>query len=143
MTSAFLRQRPKTQAIFAVGPDSALGALAAVKKMGLKGKIFVATMDLSDAIVQGIEDGTVAFTIDQQPYLQGYIPVAILSYMKDHKTRDVAAAVAAFKENDKARARLAEYGLQPHYGARNIGSGPGVVDKSNVDKVEKYAGQYR
>jgi simple sugar transport system substrate-binding protein len=143
MTSAYLRQRPQTQAIFAVGPDSALGALAAVRKMGLKGKIFVATMDLSDAIVQGIKDDTVAFTIDQQPYLQGYVPVAILSYMKSHQTRDVAAAVAAFKDNDKARARLTEYGLQPHYEARNIGSGPGVVDKSNIDKVEKYAGQYR
>ncbi|MFT4192126.1 MAG: sugar ABC transporter substrate-binding protein [Comamonas sp.] len=143
MTSAYLRQNPGTQAIFAIGPDSAQGALQAVAKGGLKGKIFFATVDLSEAIVRGIKDGTIAFTIDQQPYLQGYVPVAVLSYLKDTGTRDVAAAIEAFKANDKARQRLQDYGLQPHYGERVISSGPGIVDQSNVDKVEKYAGQYR
>ena len=35
------------------------------------------------------------------------------------------------------------YGLAPSYGPRNIGSGPGFITKDNIDKVLKYAGQYR
>ena len=56
--------------------------LKALAKLGLKGKIFMATFDLSPEISAGIKDGTVAFAIDQQPYLQGYIPVAVLAIMK-------------------------------------------------------------
>ena len=43
----------------------------------------------------------------------------------------------------KTKARFAEYGLAPAFGARHIGSGPGFVTKDNIAKVEKYAGQYR
>ena len=41
----------------------------------------MATFDLSDDISKGIKSGTVKFAIDQQPYLQGYIPVAVLATM--------------------------------------------------------------
>jgi simple sugar transport system substrate-binding protein len=33
--------------------------------------------------------------------------------------------------------------LQPSYGPKNIRSGPGFITKDNIDKVLKYAGQYR
>src|SRR5471032_3086169 len=136
--SAYLRTNPGTQAVLALGPDSATPALRAVDKMGLKGKIYFATFDLSEDISKGIKDA-----IDQQPYLQGYIPVAVLAIMKQDKTTDLAKVKAKLMANPKFQARLAEYGLTPAYGPRHISSGPGFVTIDNIGKVEKYAGQYR
>ncbi|GAA0757314.1 sugar ABC transporter substrate-binding protein [Ideonella azotifigens] len=142
-TAAYLRQNPGTQAVLALGPDAAAPALKAVKKAGLAGKIFFATFDLSDEISRGIKAGEINFAIDQQPYLQGYIPVAVLSLMHDAKSTDLAQATAALKANAKFKTRLDTYGLAPAYGPRHIGSGPGFVTKDNIATVEKYAGQYR
>jgi len=141
--SAYLRNNPSTQAVLALGPDSAVPSLRALQKMGLKSKIWFATFDLSEDIVKGIKDGSVQFAIDQQPYLQGYIPVAALALMKQYKTTDVAVIQEKLKANPKFQARLAEYGLAPIYGPRHISSGPGYITKDNLDKVLKYAGQYR
>ena len=141
--SAYLRSNPKTQAVLALGPDSAPPAMRAVEKMGLKGKMYFATFDLSEEITKGIKDGSIQFAIDQQPYLQGYIPVAVMAIMKQQKTTDLAKVKAILIANPKYQARLAEYGLTPIYGPRHISSGPGFVTKDNIAKVEKYAGQYR
>src|SRR5439155_23816 len=80
----------------------------AVDKMGLKGKVFFATFDLSPEISAGIKDGTIAFAIDQQPYLQGYIPVAVLALMKEKKSKDLPTVMAALKDNPKAKKRFDE-----------------------------------
>ncbi len=141
--SAWLRQNPSTQAILALGPNSAIPTLKALEKGGQKGKIWFATFDLSDEIARGIKDGSVQFAIDQQPYLQGYIPVAVMATMKEMKSSDIKAVEGAIQANSKTKARLDEYGLAPDYGPRNIGSGPGFVTKDNISKVEKFAGQYR
>ena len=37
---------------------------------------------------RAIQDGTIQFAIDQQPYLQGYIPVAVLAIVKKEHTTD-------------------------------------------------------
>ena len=139
---AFLRQNPQTQAVLALGPMSAHPTIRALDKMGKK-DLFFATFDLSDDITRGIKSGAVQVAIDQQPYLQGYIPVAILATMKAMNTKDLKVATEAVKNNAKTKARFAEYGLTPNYGPRNISSGPGLVTKDNVAKVEKYAGQFR
>ena len=141
--SAYLRQHPDTGGVLTLGPTSAHPTMKALEKMGLKGKMWMATFDLSDEISRGIKDGSVKFAIDQQPYLQGYIPVAVLATMKSMKSNDLAKVSEAVKANAKTKARFAEYGLAPAYGARHIGSGPGFVTKDNIGKVEKYAGQYR
>jgi simple sugar transport system substrate-binding protein len=141
--SAYLRKNPTTAAVLALGPNSAHPTLKAIAKLGLKGKIFMATFDLSPEISAGIKDGTVAFAIDQQPYLQGYIPVAVLALMKQQGTQDLAKVMAALQANPKVKARFDEYGLAPVYGTRHISSGPGFVTKDNIAKVEKFAGQYR
>jgi simple sugar transport system substrate-binding protein len=141
--SAYLRNNPTTGAVLTLGPSSAHPTLKVIDKLGLKGKIYMATFDLSPEISAGIKNGTVAFAIDQQPYLQGYIPVAVLALMKQQKTTDLPKVMAALKANPKAKARFDEYGLAPVYGARHISSGPGFVTKENISKVEKFAGQYR
>ena len=141
--SAYLRQNPSTGAVLTLGPTSAHPTLKALEKSGLKGKIWMASFDLSDEISRGIKDGSVQFGIDQQPYLQGYIPVAVMATMKEMKTTDLKKVADAVKANPKTQKRFAEYGLAPASGARHIGSGPGFVTKDTLPKVEKYAGQYR
>jgi simple sugar transport system substrate-binding protein len=141
--SAYLRKNPTTSAVLTLGPNSAHPTLKAIAKLGLQHKIFMATFDLTPEISAGIKDGTVAFAVDQQPYLQGYIPVAVLAIMKQQNTADVGKIIAALKASPKAKARFAAYGLEPVYGARHISSGPGFVTKDNIARVEKFAGQYR
>jgi simple sugar transport system substrate-binding protein len=141
--SAYLRQNAGTQAVLTLGPTSAHPTLKALEKAGQSGKLWMATFDLSDEIGKGIKSGAVKFAIDQQPYLQGYIPVAVLATMKDSKTTDLKKVVAALQANAKTKKRFDEYGLAPAWGARHIGSGPGFVTKDNLPKVEKFAGQYR
>ncbi|HEY5798879.1 MAG TPA: sugar ABC transporter substrate-binding protein [Burkholderiaceae bacterium] len=141
--SAYLRAKPATQAVLTLSPDGASPTLSALAKLGRKGKIWFATFDLSDDIVRNIKDGTIAFAIDQQPYLQGYIPVAVLAIARQQKLSDPARIREALVANPRFQARLREYGLTPVYGARHISSGPGFVTKENVDKLAQYAGQYR
>ena len=129
--------------MLALGPDASAGALPAIRKMGLAGKIYYGSFDLSPDIIKGIKDGTINYAIDQQPYLQGYIPVAVFAIMKREKTTDMSKVQEILKADPNFQKRLDQYGLKPIYEAGNISSGPGFVTKENVDKVEKYAGEYR
>lgn len=140
---AYLRNNPKTQAVLALGPDSAEPSAQVVQRMGLSGKIFFATFDLSPGITEAIKKGTINFAIDQQPYLQGYISIAALVIAHRDHTTDPVRIIATLKADPKFQARLAAYGLKPVYGERDIASGPAFVTKENVSLVEKYAGQYR
>ncbi len=112
---AYLRANPDTNGVLTLGPNSAHPTIAALGTMKLSGKIFMGTFDLSGEIAAAVKDGTIAFAIDQQPYLQGYLPVVILT-------------------------NLARYGVVP---GNNINSGPGFVTKKNIALVEKLAGEYR
>jgi simple sugar transport system substrate-binding protein len=141
--SAYLRNHPDTGAVLALGPLSAAPTIKALQQMGLAGKIWFATFDFDDDIAKAIKDGTIQFAIDQQPYLQGYIAVAVLAIAKKEHTTDPQKIAQILKANPKFQGRLSTYGLAPSYGPRNIGSGPGFITKENVDKVIKYAGQYR
>ena len=141
--SAYLRNHPDTGGVLALGPLSAAPTIKALQQMGLAGKIWFATFDFDDDIAKAIKDGTIKFAIDQQPYLQGYIAVAVLAIVKHDHTTDPVKIRQILQANPKFQARLSTYGLAPSYGPRNIGSGPGFITKENVDKVIQYAGQYR
>ena len=141
--SAYLRNHPDTGGVLALGPLSAAPTIKALQQMGLAGKLWFATFDFDDDIAKAIKDGTIKFAIDQQPYLQGYIAVAVLAIAKRDHTTDPVKIRQALQANPKFQARLSTYGLAPSYGPRNIGSGPGFITKENIDKVIKYAGQYR
>ncbi len=101
--------------ILAVGPTGCEPTIEALKELGQDGKIDLICFDLSQGIVAGIKDGTVSSAIDQQQYLQGYLPIVVLSLH-------------------------AKYGLLP---GNSINSGPGFVTTANVATVEKYAGSIR
>lgn len=113
--SAFLQSNPDTNAILALGPTSAHPTLAALEQSGKAGNMLFGTFDLSGEIAAGIKASKIDFAIDQQPYLQGYLPVVFLT-------------------------NLARYGVMP---SNPVNSGPGFVTKDNIELVEKLAGQYR
>ena len=96
-------------AVFGVGPVIAHDAAAAAKELGRK--VVVGGVDLSTDLLKDISAGDVAFTIDQQQYLQGYVSVLALYLNATNKntlggglpintgpgfvTKDNAAAVTA------------------------------------------------
>ena len=49
----------------------------AVEQLGKTGTIHIATFDLSPDMLAAIKAGTVDFAIDQQQFLQGYLPIVI------------------------------------------------------------------
>lgn len=141
--SAYLRNHPDTQAILTLGPIGTTPTLRALRQMGVAGKIWFAAFELNDDVVQAIRDGTIQFAIDQQPYLQGYISVAVLAIANQAHTTDPMKIQEILKANPKFQARVKTYGLHPLYEGKNIRSGPGFITRANLDTVIKYAGQYR
>jgi len=65
--------------VMTLGPTGAIPALAALDAMGMLGEIALATFDLAPEVLQAIADGTMLFAIDQQQFLQGYLPVVMLT----------------------------------------------------------------
>jgi simple sugar transport system substrate-binding protein len=60
------------EAIVALGPATARDAIAA------RGKAKLVVFDLGPEVLDAVEKGEVEFAVDQQPYLQGYLPVMLL-----------------------------------------------------------------
>jgi len=73
---------PEIDGVFALGPPGANPALAALQ--GAEEKVKLATFDLSPEVLAAITGGKILFAIDQQQYLQGYLPVVLLSQYARH-----------------------------------------------------------
>jgi simple sugar transport system substrate-binding protein len=100
-------------AVLTLTPDVATAARDAIKGAGSDAKL--ATFDLSGDVVKAIKAGEIEFAIDQQQYLQGYLPVVFLTL---------------YKENNNTIG-----------GGKPVLTGPGFVDKDNAATVEKLAQQ--
>ena len=88
-------------------------ALKALKSAGKVGSIKLGTFDMSPGMLKAAAAGEVEFLIDQQQYLQGYLPIAIFAqYMR--------------------------WGTMP---AGVVMTGPGFVTPDNASKVIKWAAQ--
>jgi simple sugar transport system substrate-binding protein len=113
---AYLTAHPDTDGILALGPNAADPLIKLLRDTGSASKYkSVITFDLDSDISKAIKDGTIESAIDQQPYLQGYLAVALL-------------------------VQYNRYGVMP---ANNINTGPAFVTKNNIGLVEKFAGEYR
>jgi len=112
---AYLSANPETDGILTLGPVSADPTIAALEENGMAGDIHFGTFDLGEEIVRAIKADIINWGIDQQPFLQAYMPVVIL-------------------------ANWDRYGVLP---GNNINSGPGFVTKDALSKVEEFAGEYR
>jgi simple sugar transport system substrate-binding protein len=95
--------------IVTLGPTGAVPALQALRASGFDGTVKLATFDLSPEVLSAVKDGRILFAVDQQPYLEGYLPIVLL-------------------------AERARHGVFPAPGGL-IPTGPRFVDKSNVDET--------
>jgi simple sugar transport system substrate-binding protein len=106
-----LEADPQIDAVLALNSQIAAGAVAAAKAASSKAQ--VATFDLNTDVVNAIKAGDLVFAVDQQPYLQGYLPIVFLQL---------------YKENANTVG-----------GGKPVLTGPAFVDKANVDTVATYA----
>lgn len=88
-------------------------AVAAVNAVGRTGEVHIATFDMSAGFLEAVVAGEAAFAIDQQQFLQGYLPVSFL-------------------------ALHADYGLMP---GGNVPSGPNLIDASKAGQVVELSAQ--
>lgn len=75
--SAAFQEDATIDGILTLGPSVAGPALAAVAASGKP--IHIATFDLSPEVLTAIRDGKMDFAIDQQQFIQGYLPIVILT----------------------------------------------------------------
>jgi simple sugar transport system substrate-binding protein len=97
--------------VLALNPDIAVAARDAVAGAGSEAQ--VATFDLSGDVIKAIQNDEILFAVDQQQYLQGYLPVVFLTLNKTN--------------------------LNTVGGGQPVLTGPGFVDKSNAAEIEKLA----
>jgi simple sugar transport system substrate-binding protein len=108
---AKLQQDPSISYVVTLGAPIALAALQA--KTGANSKAKVVTFDLNADVAKDIQAGTIEFSIDQQPYVQGYMAVTSLW-------------LSLTNGNDLG-------------GGKPVLTGPSFVDKSNIAKIAEYA----
>src|SRR5438270_763829 len=80
--AAALQHDPSIDGILTLGPTGATPALKALQSLNKTGQIKLATFDLSSDVLQAIKNGQMLFAIDQQQYLQGYLPIVLLTLYK-------------------------------------------------------------
>jgi simple sugar transport system substrate-binding protein len=73
-----LAHKSTLKGIFAVDAGSTQTVGAIVAKYGLQSKVASGGFDLNPQTLTAIKNGSLGFTIDQQPYLQGFLPVLFL-----------------------------------------------------------------
>ncbi len=75
----------------------------------------IVTFDLSPEVVQAIKDKKVEFSVDQQPYLQGYLAVdSLWLQLSNGNGNDIG-------------------------GGKPTLTGPSFVDAANIDKIAGFA----
>lgn len=95
-------------------PATAQGNVTAVAQAGKEGAVSLCGINFDEAILTNINDGKQACAIDQQDYQQGYYAVSILN-------------------------GYVNYGLS--IPTREIVTGPGIVDASNIESTMSGASQ--
>ena len=107
---SYLEANPKTRAIIVPGHGGITAFLGKVLRDAGKnaGEVVTSGFDISPAAIDEVKRGYLSLVLDQQPYLQGFMPVV--------------AAVLEVK-----------YGL----GNLFLNTGGGTVTKDNVAMIEK------
>ena len=75
----YIEKYPSMDGLVALGPIAAEPALQALDQAEKVGKIKVCVFDISPVIVEALVKKQVEFAIDQQEWLQGYLPVVFLA----------------------------------------------------------------
>ncbi len=102
---------PSIDAVLTLTSAVAAVAVTAAKDAG--SDALIATFDLNQDVIKGIQDGSIAFAVDQQQYEQGYLPIVMLQlYAKNLNTVG---------------------------GGQPVLTGPGIVNADNVDEIADLA----
>jgi simple sugar transport system substrate-binding protein len=83
---AYVASHASYKGFFAVDGGSTQSVGQAIQKHGLKGKAHGGGYDLTPITQQTLAAGYLDFTIDQQPYLQGFLPILQLYLYKASQT---------------------------------------------------------
>jgi simple sugar transport system substrate-binding protein len=105
--SSKLQQDPTIDAVVTLGPALGVAVQRQLEQIGSTAK--VVTYAFNNDLIPLLQNGKVAFTIDQQPYLQGYL--SIDSLWLYHKNKSVIGA------------------------QQSVPTGPVVIDQSNIGNI--------
>ena len=105
--SAKLRQDPSIDSVVTLGPALGVAVQQQLEQDGNPAK--VVTYAFNDDLIPLLQSGKVAFTIDQQPYLQGYL--SIDSLWLYHRNKSVIGA------------------------QQSVPTGPVVIDQTNIGDI--------
>lgn len=111
--TAKLQATPDADAIIGLGAPFTLTITKAVESLNLQSKVKVASFDMNGELAQAIIDSKVAFTVDQQPWLQGY------------------GAVDALWQNKRGGYKVG--------GGLPVLTGPSIIDQAAAPDVLKFA----
>jgi len=108
---AKLQSDSSINGVLTLGPVIGTAAIQALADSGSDAKL--ATFDLNGDVTQAIADGKMLFAVDQQQFVQGYLPIVMLTL---------------FKSN-----------LNTIGGGHPVLTGPGYVTKDNASQVQDLA----
>ncbi|GAA1395884.1 substrate-binding domain-containing protein [Pseudonocardia kongjuensis] len=108
---AKLQQDPSITHVVTLGAPVALAASQATAETGSRAEII--TFDLNSDVATAVQDGRISFSIDQQPYVQGYMSVQSL-WLNLTNGNDLGGGLPVL-------------------------TGPSVVDSSNIAEIAGYA----
>ncbi len=99
LVASYYEGHPETVGMFGVEDIAGSAFAQFIDQAGLKGKVFCGGFDLVPDIMLAIKDGRCQFTIDQQPYLQGFQSVLQLYLYKEYALAptDINTGIAAVK----------------------------------------------
>ena len=106
-----LQSDPTIDAVLTL--NSAVAAVAVTAAEDAGSGAAIATFDLNQDVISGIQDGSIAFAVDQQQYEQGYLPIVML--------------------------QLYAQNLNTVGGGQPVLTGPGIVNADNVDEIADLA----
>ena len=108
---AYLQAHPQINAVMTLNNAIAQGVVTALPSGST---VKVATFDLNAWDLSAVQSGKLDFVIDQQQYLQGYLPIVFLYIYQAHHGLSVG-------------------------GGTTVPTGPFIVDKTNASKVSAAA----
>lgn len=115
---------PSIDAVLTMNTAVMNGAAAAIDSArsteGGQRAVIHAVFELNEEVLDAIEDGRVEFAVDQQPYLQGYLPVAYSRLVQ----------YSELTQGDELADALLQW-----IAGRGVLLGPGFIDTHNVARV--------
>jgi simple sugar transport system substrate-binding protein len=112
-----------TKGMYAVDGGSTESLAKVMQKYGLGGKVKAGGFDLTEQTQNLLKAGDIEFTIDQQPYLQGFIPVLQLFMYK------VSGTLSGLAETDTGLKFLNKETITPYVNTKSRYEGTATAAK--------------